>query len=258
MNIELFNEFKDEQEPLLIKSYNLAFNSFAAILYFLTTYRDACFPIYSGSAFFIEWKKNKLVIPDGFSLEKCKRARFIFGLILLGENTLSHANAFVIDIKENVVEIFEPNGKASINENYMTDIKEFFTSLNLQVYDDFDVCPRQNFKEGASGFCQMWSLWWIEYRLKNPEIPRNILINHAVEQFNRTSAVTFIENYTRYIVVQRNELFLRVFERLGDTARGITTLENMEEALYFDNPYSRVFTQEIFEILSQELHNYLK
>lgn len=155
------------------------------------------------------------------SLSLCDR--FIVGTILLWDiEKGAHANSFLLDLNEMTVEIFEPNGYSYIAHQNTYDDQEYrkalthyfgkkFGRVRLIFVDEF--CPRFSFqtiqhmrkKDGIEavqqfdpvGFCQAWSVWWITYRLKNPNKTREELVRKAFTYFSDRNMTRFIRHYAK-------------------------------------------------------------
>ncbi len=196
---------------------------------------------------------GKLFIPSWFvqSLQSCirqKNVRFIIGLITLSDIQGNHTNAYLIDLhdtnsstkKDEIsVEIFEPNGNVSedffCNEQYISALKTFFLSIPdgpTVFYDSRDFCPVDSFQRlqarenehlltEIGGFCQAWSIWWINFRLENTLFngTRKELAEAAMKQLqaqkeNGISLTQFIRNYAEFIVQERNKIIENAFENV--------------------------------------------
>ena len=62
------------------------------------------------------------------------------------------------------------------------------------------------------GFCSVWSCFWIDLRLSNPEIDRENLLDMAIKELKKIkkqkkiSLTQFIRNYSGLIVNVSNEI----------------------------------------------------
>jgi hypothetical protein len=62
------------------------------------------------------------------------------------------------------------------------------------------------------GFCSVWSCFWIDLRLSNPDIDREHLIDMAIKELKKLkkkeniSFTQFIRNYSGLIVNVSNEI----------------------------------------------------
>lgn len=206
-----------------------------------------------------------LHVPHNFlrafrSCSRSKRVRFVFGLITLYESESGskrvdgHENAFLYDTQDDSVEIFEPNGKDLgtffDSAQYNKALADFFlkTVGVSKVYSSDDFCPVLSFQrvqtqEASSsggvklitdpeGFCTAWSLWWIEFRLRNAASisTRAQLVAQALDQLkkNASTLTAFIRSYGEAIVRIRNEVLRGVYERL-ETSRDKATHASLQK-----------------------------
>jgi len=155
-------------------------------------------------------------------IQKCKKnnRRFLVGLIYLHNQPehKAHENSYIYDIKKQELEIFEPNGGNAININKNFKVKQFykvfldyFKQNNIPVkkfYKPIDYCVRgpqlydhyttNKINNPPGGYCAAWSVYYLDARLSNPNIPRNILIRFMENSFKEDSAI-FINSYTQYV-----------------------------------------------------------
>lgn len=170
-----------------------------------------------------------MFVSKNFNLKKqideCKKnnKRFVVGLIFLAVKTSDklggHENSYIYDIKKQELEIFEPNGSSgdSIRERYNTnnfysEFLKYFKKNKVPIkkfYKPIDYCPigpQYNdqysvylIKNAPGGYCASWSIYYLDSRLSNPNIPRELLITTMNTNFRDQSAV-FINSYSTFIV----------------------------------------------------------
>jgi hypothetical protein len=113
------------------------------------------------------------------------------------------------------MERFEPNGSMS-NPCYNIGIDEGIKKIfNIKLGKDFvnqyykplDFCPNINlqkiaYRENEGGkLCAIWSNWYAELRLLNPDINRKELVNRAIKELKsnkrkgQESFTSFIKKY---------------------------------------------------------------
>lgn len=185
--------------------------TYSSLFYFLEKYSDKTCVIIDH----IVWKthlltvdNSELVVPSDLfdRIDQCDK-RFIFGFIELIDEMNFHQNVFIIDKLENSVEIFEPNGYVSPkyfhNKEYLKQLKNLFSSYTF--YKATDFCPKNSFQaiEGQ-GYCQAWSIWWVDYRLKYSTKTRKQLVDEALKKY-RKNITNFIETYARHMRKIRND-----------------------------------------------------
>ena len=160
------------------------------------------------------------------AFRRCRKhnKRFMIGLIELS----NHMNAFVYDIHLQTLEVFEPHGSGSLSLGH-----EFPQELYKAVYTVMrkyvpvkklirpqDYCPigPQTLDSNVSsmfnammirnkplGYCAAWSLYYLDLRLSNPDIPHKTLIDAFNDRFWYNS-LTFINGYSNFIVKMYDDL----------------------------------------------------
>lgn len=138
------------------------------------------------------------------------------------DNKDHHSNLIVIDKKNKTFERFEPNGGNTAVDPFWFDSQQLNHHLELlfreQLRDGFrmipptDVCPSIGIQSlqadeeittvnKLGGFCAMWSLWYLELRISNPDIPSKELLTQAIEEIKKEDDdfTKFIVNYTIFI-----------------------------------------------------------
>ena len=187
-----------------------------------------------------------MTVPANFNLkqqvEDCKRnnKRFLVGLIYL-LNRLEHSaheNSYIYDIEKQELELFEPNGavSATIKNRFKTTrfykaFLDYFKQNNIPIkrfYKPIDYCIRgpqrydfysvNKIIDPPGGYCAAWSVYYLDARLSNPNIPRDTLIRFMENAFRDDSAV-FINSYTHYVFTQflTNILDIRRIEKVSPT-----------------------------------------
>lgn len=129
-----------------------------------------------------------------------------------------HSNILLFDLVNNIVERFEPHGHGEEIE-----IDEFDAILNRELYKNnfrylrpIDYCPKLSFQSILStsddpvyrdlGFCTIWNLFYINCRILNPNISREILSKRILTYFRRRYGSTsvkmmYITIYNYYVIL---------------------------------------------------------
>ena len=179
---------------------------------------------------------------------KSKKIRFIFVFLLIGtglDEDHNHANVLIYDRKRKELERFEPNGGRKL-ENWCILAEDFKNtrmalrlpngwcsgeSLDIAIikhlkpiigfetyFNNRTYCPkigpqaRQSLKRQGvdpGGFCQYWSIYYIDLRLSNPDTPRKTLVYNVMNNIeNMTSDFgEFIRAYATFM-----ELLVRIIK----------------------------------------------
>jgi hypothetical protein len=156
----------------------------------------------------------------------------------VNNNNYGHANFLLFDFVTLEVERFEPHGSEpphGINYNaYLLDnllkttINEF--KLDLKYITPYDYLPKIGFqiKEiyelkndyigDPNGFCAVWCFWWIDIRIKNPDINRNKLFHLLTKEMinEKYSYKKIIRDYSYYITSLRDKILSTVGININD------------------------------------------
>ncbi len=199
-----------------------------------------------------------------------------------------HANYMIYDKKHNTLERFDPygnEGQTALFEVKELDlkIKEEFEKLStslqerglinekIEYFSPMLLCPF-GYSEGPQaiqeqevfhklktdpvGFCAAWSTWYANLRLKNPDIPKEEIIQSALNSLRNVKKVevprgrlapvfvpsisftTFIRNYSESIMSEAK----RLFSPIGYT--------DFQELLLSDGRIVQVLKEEFRKILT--------
>jgi hypothetical protein len=137
-------------------------------------------------------------------------------------------NAFVVDMKNHTVERFEPWGKYSDMDIIMDSWFRHWAKEHQLVYiAPTDFCPKEGpqllqerynsaatdpngFASRYSRSCSVWSLWYMDQRLRNPDVmPRQIITNMlrdvTIEHSGNWNA--FLEQYYEGVYAWEKKLY---------------------------------------------------
>ena len=176
---------------------------------------------------FLPYFRSCLIKPD---------VRFVYIFLYLYydktmfSESVAHANIVIYDTKLKTLERFEPHGSLILpfeDGGKIIDEKilEFFnTSLGegfvKQYYKPVDFCPKFGFQNIESiemftekehdpgGFCSTWSYFYLDMRLKYPDIDKEKLIVNIIYQitYNEKSFKEFIREYGIYLLEIQNKV----------------------------------------------------
>lgn len=175
---------------------------------------------------------------------------FIIPLALnYGRSNEGHFNSILIDNKMKSIERFEPHGyKSSWYHNqklmdskissvllkllpgytYVTP-REYISRIGFQGYDStttkYDVTQ---FVDMA--YCIVWSLWYLDLRLRNPDVPRNKVIERAMLKIHKnfTSTKKFIMAYANGILKKRDKFLKSCGINIDDYVAEQTGVEDIK------------------------------
>lgn len=177
--------------------------------------------------FEIVWTHKKLYTSTDFDsrFKKCTK-RFIIMPLGIEMKEGSHANYIIYDRKLNEIERFEPHGnKTPIGLNYDSNLldlnlKTKFSSLDVKKYISpkeylptisfqmFDVYESTAFIGDPSGFCALWAIWYVDMRLKYPNIDRKKLVNKLIKEIKKQNILfrNLIRNYSNDLIIIRDNI----------------------------------------------------
>lgn len=193
---------------------------------------------YNFSNIEIVWSFQKIFYPDYFDdiiNKKIKISKYIIIPVGIEINNGAHANILFWDIKNNIIERFEPNGAnypfnfnynpllldkilenkfKSFNDNikYIPPSK-YLPPIGFQLLENIE--NQKNTKIGdPDGFCAVWCIWWIYQKMLNinkyqPGLFANEIIKSI--KLNNYSFKHIIRNFSHKITNLRDK-FLNKFK----------------------------------------------
>jgi len=135
----------------------------------------------------------------------------VFLSLTLDNGNLKHANVLIYDFNKLTLERFEPYGDLGLDEkvdDYLEEELTWNTGFKYLKPKDFLTKPGyqlisnegpDGMKQGDfGGFCLGWCIWYIEHKLKNPNVEPKILNNKTIEKMLKLddSFTEFIRNYS--------------------------------------------------------------
>jgi len=229
-----------KNKPLLYKNNILHYYTYIA-LYFLQKYTNLAMivPKYKVQPhtyyYALRWHYNpKLTGRTRFTLKtppsyerflkkamKDPRVRFIpFILALKGTDASMHANLILIDKTNQTVERFEPNmggyvskeDDRTINETALDkQITELFAPYQLRFVPTSETCPigmhhiewfeKTDNVFDVGGNCALWTIYLLELRIANPDVPPATVTNYAIQEISKTGSFKhFANQYADYLI----------------------------------------------------------
>lgn len=179
----------------------------------------------------IIWKSNEMYFFSPYfvqgihqTLIKYPETRYILlKLTIITEQHFNHANMIIYDVKNKVIERFDPYGNVNFNyanqidlllkmvfHEYYPDIKylspkKMLNGVSYQIFAD--ESNNNNYVENdPNGFCVAWCLWYVETRFNNSNVHPKTLIKKTVYQINKNDDKfkDYIRDYSNYIDTQKN------------------------------------------------------
>ena len=182
--------------------------------------------------FEIVWINYKLYLVDDFfnKFKKCINSGALFVVIPLGIELQngSHANYLIYDVKNNIIERFEPHGSTTppglnynpdlldkilhnrfkeINENikYLRP-KDYLPKIGFQLLDIYETKKKKIGDPG--GFCALWAVWYVDMRLTYRMLSPEKLVKKLIKNIrtNNFSIKNMIRNYASSIIKMRDDI----------------------------------------------------
>eukprot|EP00873_Tetraselmis_striata_P043720 jgi/Tetstr1/463984/TSEL_008789.t1 len=142
---------------------------------------------------------------------------------------ISHVNAVIYDLEKQELEIFEPHGANKITDFEDLMRKEMYKAIHTvfkrhlpvkKFHSPMDFCPGPQsadasmpsyvnafmIKNKPKGYCAAWSLYYLDLRLSNPDVPRKeLMTGFMMSRFWRKS-LSFINAYSNFIIKMYEDL----------------------------------------------------
>ena len=145
---------------------------------------------------------------------KEKKKRFIVMILRLSTNDHAHQNILIYDKQLKQLQRFDPNGYTGIFgfKDINKLIQDGFKKHGLKIdsfLDTLDYCPRMGFQAleigerpssaiEIGGFCHIWAMWFLELRLKNPDMTIQQVTKYAMDSLKKVEYVNFIRNFSEF------------------------------------------------------------
>jgi hypothetical protein len=186
----------------------------------------------------IRWIYQKIFYPANF-IEQIKSAKDIIIIhISIVLSNGSHSNILYINKQKNIVERFEPHGssypynfnynpklldnllhnkfKNILNEVTYISPSEYLPRIGFQILDISETMINKNIGD-PSGFCTLWCIWYMEYRLKYENYDSNKIIKYLFRRIkmDNRSFREIIRNYSVNITNYRDELLNNIGQNIN-------------------------------------------
>ena len=188
---------------------------------------------YSENEYYIHPYLNNLINAERRTNSKRFAAVFVS---MIYDKTL-HANILIYDFKNMTVERFEPYGNSSMIENDVDIVleEELTWNTGLKYLRPKDYLPYSGFQTISDennpnnkkagdfgGFCLAWCLWYLETKIKNPEVDSKTLVFKLINKIVKSDLKfsEYIRNYSNKI----NEKRIEYFKKMGIDEKEISNV----------------------------------
>jgi ankyrin repeat protein len=199
--------------------------------------------------FEIIWISQKLYLVENFyeKIKDCIEKKVEFIIIPLGIELSngSHANYIIYDVKNKTVERFEPHGASTPpGLNYSPKILDELLESRFKLIDEdikyyapqdylpkigfqlMDIFENNKKKIGdPGGFCALWSIWYVDMRLKYKDIDCRELVKILIRSIKNqnVSVKNMIRNYAKNIIDIRDDILTKVNMDINDWLNDVYT-----------------------------------
>ena len=197
------------------------------------------------------------------STRRSDKKRFAAVFVSLIYDKMLHANIMVYDFKNMTVERFEPYGNTMGIDGGIDDVleEELTWNTGLRYIRPNDYLPVAGFQTVSDetniinnkagdfgGFCLAWCLWYLETRLKNPDVISKVLVDKVINKISKLDLKfsEYIRNYSNKINSKRVEYL----ELIGIDPKKISNSHltvdiNLKLANYLVNKFSSFESKEL-------------
>ncbi len=128
-----------------------------------------------------------------------------------------HANVLIFDRQGKEFERFEPHGCKDLFDYRLLDMEldqlakilnweyrkptSFLPTIGIQSIQEKERMDTKNERKGdPSGFCSIWCLYWIDFRLSFPDINKELLMKSLLVILEKEKSYTdYIRGYSEYM-----------------------------------------------------------
>lgn len=169
------------------------------------------------------------------------KTRFIlFKITIITKYNFTHANILLYDKEKNTIERFEPYGShVLLNDDDLNKYIKFIFKdikniqfLYPQIYMNntkFQLISRDSYDDkrklaDPGGYCLAWCFWYIELKMKNPDIDSKILVEKTLKNIlKKYDILEYIRGYAK---------------KLDDMKNNYLKSINISKKNYYDIEYS--------------------
>ena len=207
--------------------------------------------------FEIRWLFQQLFFPPDFEknlkeIIMSNKYRYIvipIGILLSNGN---HSNTLIYDIENKIIERFEPHGSGYPYQfNYNPDLLDellrtkinniinniyrdlnatrsnitityirpnmYLPKIGFQTFDNIEAHLNKNIGD-PNGFCTLWCIWYLDFRLKHIEMAPHKIIKKLIKQIrlNNLSFRDTIRNFSKKITDIRDTYLAKIDRNVND------------------------------------------
>jgi len=175
--------------------------------------------------------------------------KYIYIFVAFHTKTIGHLNLLSINKDLKTIELFDPYGSTFIREvktkDIIYNIVEKLQNEDLKSFTRLyteDICyisfqaiegMEQDVRPGDyRGFCQSWSMWFLEMKIKYPDIPTDKLIKKSIPAI--IDKYTTLRNFIRLYAIDMKEYYdeMLIKLNLGNVKKVLTEEQITKLRLY--------------------------
>jgi len=180
--------------------------------------------------FEIIWTFQKIFFPINFEENMkvlIKKSKFIVVPIGIETSKGSHANILFFDVKNKILERFEPNGANEPKDlNYNSNIldhlilnkfkkidndiiynvpKKYLPIIGFQIIENFNENKCKKIGD-PNGFCGIWCIWWVYQKIKYYQVDSSKLSTELIKEikYRNINFKELIRNFSKNITDLRD------------------------------------------------------
>ena len=201
--------------------------------------------------FEIIWTFQKIFFPIDFEENMktlIKKSKFIVLPIGIETSKGSHANILFFDVKNKILERFEPNGSNEPKDlNYNSNIldhliinkfkkidndiiynvpKKYLPVIGFQIIENFNENKCKKIGD-PNGFCGIWCIWWIYQKMKYYQVDSSKLAFELIKEikYRNINFKDLIRNFSKNITDLRDKYLKKYNLDINDWIVGNYTNE---------------------------------
>jgi hypothetical protein len=194
----------------------------------VSNYKRLFYPI---APYLLVWRSSTqyYIDPDlEYYLKKCTSRFILLKLTLIVSHNSTHANILLYDRNKLLLERFEPYGHVQYLESDKLDklLKNKFSryleinkyispkGVGFQSLSDDTNIENKNLGD-PQGYCLAWTFWYLEMRLRNPDIGPELLIDKLIKKILKEYPETKFMGFIRSYANELNKIKLSIMAKAG-------------------------------------------
>lgn len=225
--------------------------SISLYLIYLSKKYDTCIHMDEYNSYMLEYELDKKILHFLISPKKCLIYPISIGLMFINSNINKkfHANAIIFNSISKTIERFEPHGyEVKFYDTFEIDeeLEKFANEHGFKYKNINEDCPAklqtkqlQTKQEIGliKGTCAIWSLWYLEYRVKFPHFTKSQIHDDFMLLYNQEPDILnrFILYLSQTILEEKIKFYNYLLDKHNMRNTNIEILKDMYEDLNNEN-----------------------